>query len=296
MNQLGLEMSEEESKQMSEGTPEPAPAPATPEPVAQEPTPAPVAPPPQPEKMVPLAALIEERERIKEYKRQMKAVEDLRLQVEAMRQQQQPPQPPQHQIPPFEEDPLTHMKERLKQVDAVEQTQRMMMQQQVQHNQLNQIRQVIDHTESTFRKEHPDYDMAINHLTNFRRQELAELGVTNPVQVNQILAQNALGLWQQATVSGKNPPEVAYALAQKYGYKPAQVAVPEAQVQQAQQQVQTQQDKDLQTIAAGQQAAAKTLSGAGKTTNDTEISIQAMLDASPEDFDKMWKEKFKNAK
>ena len=247
--------------------------------------------------------LLRRREREKEQRRQIKAYEDLRTQFETYRAQQahQAQQPPQKPIPAFEEDPLTHMQERLKQVDQVAQNQQMMMMQQARNNQIQQIKQSMEFSEANFRKEHPDYDQAVSHITNIKMQELAELGMTDPIQARQILAQNAIGLWQQSAAIGKNPPEVVYALAQKYGYRTAAPAVPQsttstAPVEQIQQKMETQQQADLKAIAAGQQAATKTLSGSGKTTNDTEISIQAMLDADPAEFDKMWKEKFKNAK
>jgi hypothetical protein len=77
----------------------------------------------------------------------------------------------------------------------------------------------ITDSESEFRATTPDYDQAVRHLKDIRRQDLKDLGY-QPHEVRAILDQEILGLADRAIKAGKTPAEAAYSMARRYGYKP----------------------------------------------------------------------------
>ena len=289
-------LTEEEQKIITgEASGETSPTPTTPPAqeakTAEAPTPTPETQKPVPQ--VPIHALhqarMQEREMKQRLQEQQRVIDELKNQFLQYKNQSNKP------VPSFEEDPLTHIKEKLKGLDEIQEQQRQFQalsaKQQEDINRINEISSDVTLMEQDFRKVTPDYDKALSFITEFRKGELADMGITDPRQVNQIIAQNAMSLSMQALQIGKNPAEMVYSIAKRYGYK---AEAPTTIVDQAQQQLLNQQKSDLQAIEQGQQNASKTLTGAGK--NEQDSNIKALLDAEGTEFDTLWKQIFKNAK
>ena len=86
---------------------------------------------------------------------------------------------------------------------------------------VQQLGAVMNSSEAQFRETTPDYDAAINHVVQARAQELSYFGLS-PAQINETIAQEATDIVRAAVQQGRNPAELAYAIAQSRGYRPAQ--------------------------------------------------------------------------
>jgi hypothetical protein len=223
--------------------------------------------PPAP-KMVPLAALHEERERRKESDRRLQTLEErtnLLLQrigqPAAAPAAQQPAEPPKPEIPALDKDPVGHIlgtqQELARQLQTNTQTTQQRQQQidnQLQAMQvLSALTQRAKAVEAQFELENPDYGQAVNHLRRVRHQELQALGYDDPAERGNIIDQEGLGVAARSFQTGRNPAEAIYNLAKMRGWappapaqsasaEPAEPASPTA-------------DQRLQNIAAGQQHA-----------------------------------------
>lgn len=71
-----------------------------------------------------------------------------------------------------------------------------------------------------FTETHADYQDAYKHLATMRMQDFQDVGMT-PEQAKQAFGQEEIGITQRALQMGKNPAEIAYGMAKRYGYKPA---------------------------------------------------------------------------
>jgi len=273
-----MALSAEETAQMEDST---EPVEETSEPVAEEPAetpaPEPVAsePAPEPEKVVPLASLQEARHETKMLKERLRQFEEtkaeLKRQIDEIRQQRA-----QAEIPPYEQDPLGNLDHRLKQEQQRKIDLEAKLQQFEQHQQAQVMAHHVTALENDFRRQNPDYDKAFNHLIEIKKGELELLGVDD---VDGELARLANGISMQAINQGKNPADVVYQMAKRYGYRNAPVAPPV---------------KKLEAVQAAQAKAGKTLTKGG----DVDAPPSALNLANEKfnifdkNFDTKWKELF----
>lgn len=185
------------------------------------------------------AALREERRTRAENER--KTDERLRLLQTVIEQKQQTPTQPQEAIPDVEKDPLGTLKFLFKEVREGKQNKQLNTQQveERQHNQ--RIMGEAGRMEMEFLAQQPDYDVttkqsasyndASSFLVNMRKAELAATGAYNPMQINELIASEAINLAKQAIQGGRNPAQVVLDIAKARGFKtsPKQVTETEAE-------------------------------------------------------------------
>ncbi len=233
----------------------------------------------QPQKMVPLPALQEAREEIKTLKSQMQYVGQLKQEFDNYRAQQQQAQQQAQQpkTPSFEEDPIGHLYHKIQEQENIIRTIGQIEQQRYsstqQSDQLNQAAVAISGKVQEFATTVPDYNEALQYLSSIRIAELEAVGIKNPTQQAQHLNNAAWSLSLAALQNGVNPGEAAYNLAKKYGYQAKQANI------------------DLNTVNRGVQEASRTISRGGGGV-ETEPSIDALLAADGNEFEKMWNKLF----
>ena len=182
------------------------------------------------EKLVPLAALHEQRELVKTLKTQIATLEsqpklsaeDAEL-LKDLRAQKKAAQEPKD--PDFLEDPKGYVDaqakktaEALKKLDEATTKQ---TQQQEQQQQLNQILTGVQQHEQSFLKTTPDYHAAIDHIRSVRGSQLQMLyPQATPEQITRQITTEELSAAAQILRSGGNPAEFAYNYAKTMGYQP----------------------------------------------------------------------------
>lgn len=95
-----------------------------------------------------------------------------------------------------------------------------------QTEQAQQQQAVMNHLNSqvqAFEKEHTDYPDAYKHLVSMRMQDFKDLGLDDK-QCTQAMENEARGIMQRALATGKNPAELAYGMAKRYGFVPKPAA------------------------------------------------------------------------
>ena len=269
-----LALTEEEMTQLKQGEPEPEPVP--------EPTPEPVEMPPT-QKMVPLPALHQARQEIRELKERLSSIDQLKEQIMQLRAEkiaEKIPAPPS-----MEEDPFGALNYQIKQLEeqnrlrdqALLEAAKQAQQEQTLKSQMDQFNNAAYQQEQAFIKVQPDYNDSLNYLANIKTKEFAALGITDPAIVQTEIRKQAIQGAAQLISQGLNHAEVFYNMAKAYGYQPKALKVPITPVS----------DPQFETIQKGQQAQTIKAGDAG-----TQASLKALLDAEGEDFDRMWKEVF----
>lgn len=220
----------------------PLPTPDPVEPKAAEPA---VAEPktPEPEKMVAKAALDEERIKRKKLEKELNEVRaqsgaeiatvKTRLQMitEAIDAsvKASPAATPEPPAPAFDADPQGFIKHEFKRINdqnaalardlAELRTGTVQMSEQQQRaQQLQDIRAWGTAQESAFQAENPDYTDAMNHLLTARRAELQAIGVTDPGEVHNVLANDTMQLAYLSRQRGQQFGKLLYDLATAKGY------------------------------------------------------------------------------
>lgn len=89
-----------------------------------------------------------------------------------------------------------------------------------QELQMLKFQQTVHDYEREFTAEHPDYLKALEYNVEYRKEELALMGVTKDEEVRRIIAQETMMLAGSNIQNQKNPAEAAYNLAVRRGYKP----------------------------------------------------------------------------
>jgi hypothetical protein len=180
-------------------------------------------------------------------------------------------------------DPLgymTHQMEKLQaQIDAMTKAQTESQTQTQQQKDAEQFMNTIRSQVQAFEKATPDYQEAYKHLMNTRMQDFTDLGMTKE-QIQQNLANEEMLITRQALAAGKNPAELVYSMAKRYGFKAAPAPVAP--------------ENKLETIKKGMEASKtvdrSTPPDAGKVT------LETALNASDRDLnvavDKHWEELF----
>lgn len=241
---------------------EPAKEPAT-EP-KQEPKQEPPSPPAQ--KMVPLAALHEERIRRREIERQY--AEQKKAWEDQVKQFQNP-------VPKFEDDPANNLRHETETTKArLEQIERDVQQTRQEREARTFEQQIAVNTqaaEQAFSKVKPEYFTAVQYLQTIADKNLQLMGMDDPAARQAQIRQDAMAMSLKALQAGKNPAEVAFQLAVNYGFK----------VEQAD--VKNDPQKKIATLQQGQRAAASMPSGGGKTAP---MSIEALAQLDDDEFNK----------
>lgn len=241
----------------------------------------------KPAKTVPLAALHEERNKIREMRqRQQQMEEQLRIgnerlqQLAAVMQQRAQPQP---EIPAFEVDPATNLHTRQQQTEAfIAQQQRAMaeqrhMQEQAQARDaaLRELTRDVTQQEAEYVSQTPDYHKALDHLKTAEIQALMALGHDQQTAAN-VVQQNIIGMAWQLRQQGASIPDRVYALAKARGYNPQAVTA----------------QQRMQTTQRGV-AASRSLGNGGQVTQN--LSLETLANLPAEDFaelvkdDKAWR-------
>lgn len=238
--------------------------------------------PPKPEKTVPLAALHEERERRKQFQRDLEQMRNETAQRQALLEQrlaaiqQAAYQAQQPKAPSFDDDPVSALKH------ETEMTRAQIAEMQAYHRQewerqqaaaqqqqyLRQIEARVSEDVREFVAEHPDYMDAYQDLKGKRVKQYVALGYPEAHAV-QMVNQEEYGLAEAAMRNGRSPAQAVYEMALTYGYTKKEA-----------QQAANQQQK-IETLQKGAKAAASLGSGgqpAGKVTLD------ALADMPEEDF------------
>lgn len=223
----------------------------------------------KPQKTVPLAALHEERQRIKELRHELNQTkEQTRIGNERLNQlvqvlQQREQQQNQPQIPDRDLDPVAHFAavQQLQQREIDQQRQFIARQQQAaeQNAQYERLRGFVTQQEQAFTAEKPDYIDAVNHLKSADVRALMALGHDQQTASNMV-QNHFTQLAADLANKGDNLPERIYALAQAKGYTRR---APEGQAK-------------IQTAQRGMAASRSLGSGAGSTNNMTLEALAAM--------------------
>jgi hypothetical protein len=129
-----------------------------------------------------------------------------------------------------------------------------------------------------FEAETPDFKAAYNHLLNARAAELKAIGYDTPETLHNALIADELAIAQMAFEKGKSPAEMLYNLANQRGYKKEQAADAKSAAA-----------EKLEAIERGQ-AANKSLSNAGGSSGDPDMTAEALI-AMPADEFEAWTNK-----
>lgn len=224
----------------------------------------------KPQKTVPLAALHEERQRIKELRQELNQTKEqtrignerLNQLMQALQAQQQP------QIPDRETDPINHFATvQALQQRQIEQQNAFIAQQQAereQQAQLAQLHQYVNAQEREYVASKPDYLDAVAHLKSVDTRALVALG-HDQATAEQIVHRHLTELAANLARQGVSLPERVYALAQAKGYAPKQA-------------------ETSQRIATAQRGVAASRSlGSGAGTTNT-LTLEALANMPVEDF------------
>lgn len=265
-----------------------AETPAEPEPelVLEAEPEAPAAPAAEPAKpaeekhqTVPLAVLMEERAKAKEWRAQLEQERVQRAAEQAKLQERldilaRAYQPKEEQPPAFEDDPVAATRYGLQKTgeslqEVAKQVAEVRQRQEAEEFE-RRITAAAVSAEQQFKAQAPDYDAAIEHLVRQRAGELSALGYQGP-QILQVMQNERAALLQQTLANGRNPAQTLYELAKVRGYAPKPVApAPEAK---------------LETLQAGAKAAAGIDNVAGRQQKS--ISVQSLIEMDDDQFAKI---------
>jgi hypothetical protein len=253
---------------------------------AQTGEPAPSAQPGQPaaeQKMVPLQALHEARQRASQAAAQAQLL-STRMNAILAKQQQAPQQP---QMPDLVQDPAAY-------IQALEQRLSAFEQQRQEETQYRELDNAINQDEELFAMNVPDYQQASDHYVQSRAREL--LALHTPEEAQQIMLREARMLATQSWERGISLGQMVYSLAQARGYTPGNTAAdptrapipprPQAQQPQAQPQQPNGRPNAAAVVASvtnGQQVS-RSLSGGG-SGGTAELNAEAVLNMSDEEFE-----------
>lgn len=174
----------------------------------------------KPVKTVPLAALHEERQKAREMRERVRALEEQtrigneRLQQLAMlaRGQQQP------QLPAIDQDPVTNINVRLSQIEQMAAHQARAQQEAAQRQAaMNELQATLGEQEREYRQANPDYDNAVRFLGESEIRSLMALGYPQEMASQMVHNQFGAMAWQLRQ-AGQDIPSRVYALAQARGY------------------------------------------------------------------------------
>ncbi len=226
-------------------------------------------------KIVPLAALHEERTRRKTTEANARKLEtelaELRGKFSIIEKLQAGPQEVQQEVTP-ETDIFGFAK---KTGDTVAELQKRLDAQDAQTKEQAARGQVVSSYQldaAKFSQKNPDFGDAYNHLLSSRAQELIAMGYEDQQDVHNALLADEMAIAEMAIARGKSPAQLIYDLAQQRGYKKAD---PNAKTEAA---------NKLDTIERGQNAN-KSLSNTGGGSGDGDMTAAALLKMPNDEFE-----------
>lgn len=234
------------------------------------------------EKVVPLAALHEERRARQELQRQLAESNRRQAERDAIIERRLAALAPQQQMPDKLEQPVEYLDQRLSEVAAtnkqiLERDQQREQEAQRQHIE-RQATQAVLASAAEFAKVQPDLPEAGKYLNEMRARELMLFGMAEAQAIAQATQEqdNALKTW---AYQGMNAAQMAYDFAKARGYQP------KAQANTAEQKIAAQQKGT---------AAAKSLGGGG-AVNAGKLTAEALASMSDEEFSKLTESQFRQA-
>ena len=242
-------------------------------------------------RMVPHAALHEERERRKETERQLaeltrRSEERINMLLQRVTQ----PQSPQAQqqapaLPEPDKDPVGHILGRIGNIEqalpVIAQALQGMGQQNQQAAAEGQLMQAAMAMEQDFANKTPDYQQAVAYLADQRHKELEALGWVNVAERQALIRREALQLAATAIQSGHNPGAYVYNMAKIRGF---QAPAPQQQAQQVDP------AERLQNANRGQQQMGRSL-GNVRGNAPPPLTAQRLWEMSDSEFIKMMETK-----
>lgn len=175
---------------------------------------------------VPIHALTEQRAMNRELKEELKAAKEAQQRMEDTFQKllsnlnEKP-------APKYEDDPLGHVANRSevleRELKSVREELQTINKQAGQNQFLQQVSEASASAEAEFRLAHPDYDAALKYLKEVTRSDLADQGMT-AAEIERTVNAGKVGLAHAALQQGKNPAQVIYERAKRYGFKAAAAA------------------------------------------------------------------------
>lgn len=272
--------------------------------------------PTKPAKLVPLAALHEERERRKELSAKLdettrqsaaemgKLQERINIILGAIQQATTAPEPSDDPIfiqqfmsanpgiskeqasnAFYQEEPANYLKW---QQENIAKEQASLRDQQIQQQTVSKTQEqfqnfvgIYQTQAQEFSAKTPDFKEAYNFLLSNRNSELQQMGFTDPMQRKTIMQNEEIGIVDQAFRGGVNPAERLYAIAKFRGFKPSTAAVAPATL-----------DQEKKNAAA-----TKSL-GSVPGSASTKMTAEVLLSLSDEEFaaatkGNKWQEMFK---
>lgn len=228
---------------------------------------------------VPQQALHAEREKRKAAETELNTLREQLGAIQKMREQVASRKP---EDLPAADDPaaVEHLRKRLAEVE--QQTTRVtqtMDNAALNQQELQQLGAFMGQSEAAFRSKQPDYDAAITHVVQARAQELSLYGL-NQAQIAQTISEEATEIVRSAVAQGRDPAELGYQIAQSRGYipKPAEEAAKPNGSGGAQ--------AVLDAIEAAKKANKSLGSGGGSAP--TQLTAEAVLAMTPEEFDRVY--------
>jgi hypothetical protein len=172
---------------------------------------------------VPVEALTEERAKRRQIQEQYEArMAEMQQRLDQITALFQQPAQQEDPVPSYEEDPLGHLKRQVETMGRTLQERAQQEQQErayrAQQEQIIRLRDAVGQQEVEFAKNHPDYFDAATHIRTTRAAQLEARGA-NPQQIAEVLAQEAVGIAQQAYALGQSPAEYVYRMAQAAGWQ-----------------------------------------------------------------------------
>jgi hypothetical protein len=219
---------------------------------------------------VPLKTFLEEKQQRREMAEELRKSRERAEKMEQTFQQFLSKQN-EVQAPKYEDDPLGTLKwenEQLKkQVEETASGVRRTEEEFTKARQMHSFAEHVQASESSFRQKAGDYDAAVQYLKKVRIDDFQDLGF-NEGQAAQMLQNEIAAFAQAALQQGKNPAEVAYSMAKRYGYKGQDP------------------EQELEKMQKGQDAS-KAL-GAGKS--NAPLSLGALSELSNDQLDELIKD------
>ena len=220
-------------------------------------------------------ALDSERAQRRIASREAEELRELRQRVDQLSQNapqfQQQTDPATGEKPDRQKDPLAYLDWLDRQVTEYrserEQQAAMAQQQQAYQQQVTALSQYGAQAEEEFRNVKPDYDDAFKHYATGRVKQVQAMGYDEQ-SAQQAVHQELLTLINNHAQVGSNPAKAIYEAAQALGYRSGQ----------------------QQTQAKGERKSTPTMPQGGRAAKQNAVSLEALENASPEEFDQMWKE------
>lgn len=244
-------------------------------------------------KLVPLPALQEERQRRKELQERLEAVERQRVaDMAKLDERLRILQGAQHQpeTPSVDQDPVGA----IKRLDGTVQEVAQRLQAEEHHRALTARYQAAA---GEFSAKTPDFQAAYAHLMNVRSAELAAAGVP-PDQIPMWIQRGELNMAAQALQQGINPAERAYGIAKALGYRPAEAqpaaATPSPAPSSSPAPAQPDAAAQLATIAGGRDASASLAAAGGSPAAGT-LTLETLLKMDDDEFARLDPKKWRAA-